>query len=1100
MNYKQKSKFRLIFRVIASVLLQAFLFTNFAWCGADQFIQGNTVCAPAISSTTISPAIQVTEASIQTLFVQSAAFQMGKRAEFKGLDSLKQAEVENALGDKFSLSLNLKGKLNTASVIQNIEKRTDIKADYKKILNAMILEFGKLDVKFYSYETLVEDLFGFASAGNKMIAIHSSVFSNPIAQTHEIGEFLAQAGMLNFSLGQDDQLLISLNGSLIGRIKLSEDALAIAKKDPSSNHYLLRAFQREVFQDKDRALTAGIKNKQGDLSSAMKIFLKTINAETGNKVEASMSLSKLNDPMFEALFKDIEFNRFSENDAAKLKIAILLQNNIAIEPIAEPLLQECGMLNKESADLYETIFPAAGTPGFSPKKLFAKENVNPDNLHLIFELAKRYSPIKAFSDKLDRIYRELALYTLPVSPGARYHISLLKDLNSILLSGGRIKESKHSLSGQGVYFFEMGNSGLVNAQTRLAEFFPFISSSPHDLADADYVVKAFRQKIARDAKDNARIFPVVIQVAEDIPAEAAMGWAFREDYKKAGKLIRDELNAQEYEFLINLNYLYLSENQAVKNHLLAKNIIREENGIIRLVDASRAIQDENKKNTGWARMRFADLRYEVINLSYTKLDSDIQKLSAKMAQLLQNLLADKMSVSSVVDTGSSNRGLTVENPDFDFLIKINSPEDFTAIVKLLLDEKILENFLKEHKAAFEAIYGDKSVSIVTEQPHAVGKGNLYLFPFKFVAANRIVGGVDFNFSKLSAGKAETLSYHETARQQLQAILDKVPEAEQKQLSRYLAGEIKTLKKLIINQGLYKDKDTKRNRFIGVAVEQMIYNLSDYLSMPSNISTAEIKSIFSIKTALYLISRMESERLNGLSFSLYQRANGSGFSNQSVKYDLRDNEKSVIPKVGTAFAGFKEFSEAENAGVKNKIKGLITDFISRPGNKVKIIEFFARYNNEVDAAIALGQAKPFSNWEFFERWEFTHRFFTLHKTEIDIFAIDKTDMSQDAKLKIAEMINGLKAGITESMGVSEDKITGREITRWFKTPSSRNKQLRDFYFQYGAITAEPISILGFAGFLMNIPALRSAADAERKAAPLSGIINRKPLEQLVGQSI
>ncbi|MBD3425871.1 MAG: protein kinase [Candidatus Omnitrophica bacterium] len=150
------------------------------------------------------------------------------------------------------------------------------KENYASYINAIIdfidrSDSGRLP-EFYTYraEDLVADVFGWASSSpdENMIIVNESVAQYDLAWLHELGEYLIQpredgeAPVLK-PVFDGGRLTLYLDGEAVGEpMMLEGEPLAQAMKDPANPHYLLRAFQREVFPFMDRALTEKIKTEQ----------------------------------------------------------------------------------------------------------------------------------------------------------------------------------------------------------------------------------------------------------------------------------------------------------------------------------------------------------------------------------------------------------------------------------------------------------------------------------------------------------------------------------------------------------------------------------------------------------------------------------------------------------------------------------------------------------------------------------------------------------------------------------------------------------------------------------------------------------------------
>jgi len=174
------------------------------------------------------------------------------------LGTLKMKAVASPLEQAIK---NIK-EMETQGLIQN-------KPAGQVILNMFnqIQELGSPD--FFTFNELFADVFGFASArpGTNAIALHKALEDNPVAISHEVGEYLVQLPekVLGFKL-DGNVFQVTLSGVTTSFV-LEGEALAIAQKGIQSNgtynpHYGLRALQRICFGQKDRDLTETIQKMQ----------------------------------------------------------------------------------------------------------------------------------------------------------------------------------------------------------------------------------------------------------------------------------------------------------------------------------------------------------------------------------------------------------------------------------------------------------------------------------------------------------------------------------------------------------------------------------------------------------------------------------------------------------------------------------------------------------------------------------------------------------------------------------------------------------------------------------------------------------------------
>ena len=142
----------------------------------------------------------------------------------------------------------------------------DVTPDENKSLIEQMLSTLPENVELYIYKSPedkdIKDLFGIASPEKQLIALHESVADNPVALFHEIGEYLIKSNLIDLEFDNSTNEII-IKG--IERIEFSGETLAIAEKDTSNPHYLLRALQRDIFGEEDRNLTSKIKSLQTGL-------------------------------------------------------------------------------------------------------------------------------------------------------------------------------------------------------------------------------------------------------------------------------------------------------------------------------------------------------------------------------------------------------------------------------------------------------------------------------------------------------------------------------------------------------------------------------------------------------------------------------------------------------------------------------------------------------------------------------------------------------------------------------------------------------------------------------------------------------------------
>jgi len=491
-------------------------------------------------------------------------------------------------------------------------------------------------------------------------------------------------------------------------------------------------------------------------------------------------------------------------------------------------------LLSQAENLHTQLYPVTGFSTFDPVQFY--QNNDP---YTIIELAKIYSRNNKQKEDLNRLKNELGLYLLPVETGEKYHVSLLSDLQSIVTSQKLKMSTIKSLSGQGVYYFESLEDG------RLATYQPKAGVS----GDHDYPVVVYRDKTNSP--------PVIIQVYPKAnEGGKILSYTDTEKFKKKGGMVARELESDEFKIYINIDTL--DRQSEIYDHLELKRLIKD-GKILR-----------NDVGGGWFEVNPKVLAYQITESAYNRKDDQIMNFG----KLLENDIGSIIpGVTEIQDTGSSARGYTHDNPDFDLQVATSQ------IVRPQEIQNEIMSGLNNRKSQLVQIYGE--IQIEARAPHTVA--NHQLVPIVFTRNNKIVGGIDVNIHSSDNGQG----YHTKATSQLGSILENVPEQDKEEVRQHIATQIKTLKKFLITTGLYKeqgyDQTITKDRFNGISVEQLILNLGEYVST-DGLSTQEIKELYSTDTVLYLLGNLE---------------------NQNGNYYFKDTNfdivgiSSLLPKIGTS---------------------------------------------------------------------------------------------------------------------------------------------------------------------------------------------------------
>ncbi|MDP8262783.1 MAG: glycosyltransferase [Candidatus Ancaeobacter aquaticus] len=185
--------------------------------------------------------------------------QIGKRAYVKDVSN-ERAVVIDHKGDERDIDLTAHAAIDMKVFKIKISENIDNDVPYKDMLNEIIEMYETSPPKIVTYSELVDDLFGFAGPEKSVIALYKTLASNPLVQFHEILEYLILSKKMKISYS-NNALLIEI-GDKSHAIQLTEEANAIALKDPLDYHYLIRALAREMSGENDKALTHTIKNIQ----------------------------------------------------------------------------------------------------------------------------------------------------------------------------------------------------------------------------------------------------------------------------------------------------------------------------------------------------------------------------------------------------------------------------------------------------------------------------------------------------------------------------------------------------------------------------------------------------------------------------------------------------------------------------------------------------------------------------------------------------------------------------------------------------------------------------------------------------------------------
>ncbi|MFQ5953260.1 MAG: SAM-dependent methyltransferase, partial [Candidatus Omnitrophota bacterium] len=243
---------------------------------------------------------------------EEGSHQMGNCAyveslEISGGRAKAKVKSKDTRKDIPPIDLTPRGKLHAAALKSYFEAMEDLEEAHKKVILSILSLLEKSPPKLYTFNVLVEDLFGFSSPFNKhrLIALHKNLATSFEALFHESCEYLVGSGMLRIKfkgkfvkwlynlssqkvykwiikrimkiLGLKGELVLrNGTGEVIGTVPVDGEALFIALKDVNDPHYLLRSLQRMTIERQDKKLTHKIKrgrklNEAGRLETYTKI-------------------------------------------------------------------------------------------------------------------------------------------------------------------------------------------------------------------------------------------------------------------------------------------------------------------------------------------------------------------------------------------------------------------------------------------------------------------------------------------------------------------------------------------------------------------------------------------------------------------------------------------------------------------------------------------------------------------------------------------------------------------------------------------------------------------------------------------------------------
>lgn len=189
--------------------------------------------------------------------------QIGRRARGE-ITPDRKLRILDSSGSTDILDLASRGSLDLTALKASISEMLQDDSHRDTLLSVLSLLEGS-PPELFVYNKLVEDLFGVAVPGEGAIAVHNVLADEPVALFHEVMEYMVRSGKINIRpIRSGTVIRIGVAGTQLSYAITvnNEDARNQINKGRRNPHYLIRAIQRQVFGDKDSAVSQKISLKQ----------------------------------------------------------------------------------------------------------------------------------------------------------------------------------------------------------------------------------------------------------------------------------------------------------------------------------------------------------------------------------------------------------------------------------------------------------------------------------------------------------------------------------------------------------------------------------------------------------------------------------------------------------------------------------------------------------------------------------------------------------------------------------------------------------------------------------------------------------------------
>jgi hypothetical protein len=313
-------------------------------------------------------------------------------------------KVKDSQGRIQQLALRWQGLIDVNGLKKKFDLMIDLGESQRKIILTILNILEKSPPLLFTFDSLIDDLFGFASSRYNFLALHTSLEDNPIALFHEIGEYLIDSGQIKLEFSKNQITITNQQDNNLITIKLyQQDALRQVQKGHPRPHYLLRALAREIFTNSDRELSYIIRQRliiDESLTEKLAQLMEGLRKENdpeANTISANSIIHLISLPDFpEALFSEVakglkksyrDGGMFSKYFVVYVLLELISKKPKFLNPdlvlFLEEVVSEFDSNNYISATAFEALLKISK----SEPEIFSYEAIEK-----IKDIFKRYNP------------------------------------------------------------------------------------------------------------------------------------------------------------------------------------------------------------------------------------------------------------------------------------------------------------------------------------------------------------------------------------------------------------------------------------------------------------------------------------------------------------------------------------------------------------------------------------------------------------------------------------------------------------------------------------------------------------------------------------